>query len=260
MTVIAAKPEESPQRAVRCLLGCKWRPLLRRACGRRQIALFGALYLAYEVGRALTRGSLDAAVAHAHALVALEQHLGLSIERSVQNLVVHTPLPVALSAVYLAAQLVVVSGALIWTYRRHRHLYRTLRDTVIATWALALPVYALLPLAPPRLADVGLADLVTSDAHISLDSNFSTLLYNPLAAMPSLHAGFAVAVALAVFHGAPSRIIRMLGLLWAPLVAFTVVATGNHYVVDVVGGIVATAAGYGVARLLRRARQPVLAG
>ena len=71
---------------------------------------------------------------------------------------------------------------------------RLLRNTVLATWLIALPIYALFPVAPPRLADIGLVDTITTQTGVALDSKLTTSMYNEYAAVPSLHAGFALAV------------------------------------------------------------------
>jgi hypothetical protein len=120
-----------------------------------------------------------------------------------------------LNHVYLAAQLVVVPGALIWLYREAPALYRRLRNTIVATWMIAVPIYAMFPVAPPRLAAIGM-----------LNSRLSTAFYNTLAAVPSLHAGFAPAVAVALAFALRRRWAKALALAWAPLVALAVVATG----------------------------------
>ena len=73
-----------------------------------------------------------------------------------------------------------------------------LRNTVLATWLIAMPIYALFPVAPPRLADIGMLDTITSGGGVRLDSALTTSFYNPLAAVPSLHAGFALAVGVAL--------------------------------------------------------------
>ena len=75
------------------------------------------------------------------------------------------------------------------------------------------------------------------------------MLYNELAAVPSLHCGFAVAVGLALAAAARRPWTRALALLWGPLVCLTVVATGNHYVFDIAAGLLVSALGYLVGRL-----------
>ena len=108
-----------------------------------------------------------------------------------------------LSNVYLAAQLAVLPGALIFLYRRARPIYRRLRTTVIATWMLAVPIHGLWPVAPPRLADLGITDTVSNQ--IVPLSGHSTIFYNAFAAVPSLHVGFAFAVSFALAAALQAR-------------------------------------------------------
>ena len=88
-----------------------------------------------------------------------------------------------------------------------------------------------------------------------MDSNFTTSFYNELAAVPSLHVGFAVAVGFALAAAAQAtRSLKFLALLWGPVIGLAVVATGNHYVFDIVAGVVASAAGYGLGTMAARIR------
>ena len=75
-------------------------------------------------------------------------------------------------------------------YRRAPGVYRPLRNTVLGTWLIAIPIYATVPVAPPRLAHAGIVDAVSEQAGFALTGR-STLFFNPLAAVPSLHVGFA---------------------------------------------------------------------
>jgi PAP2 superfamily protein len=154
----------------------------------------------------------------------------------------------ALSNVYLAAQLAVLPGALIWLYRRAPEVYRHLRNTILATWLIAIPIFAAYPVAPPRLADAHMVDTVSRRAAVALTGH-STVFYNPLAAVPSLHVGFAFAIAVAVAASLRSWWVRPLPLLWGPLVTVAVIATGNHFVFDAVAGLAVTALGFGAGEL-----------
>jgi hypothetical protein len=118
-----------------------------------------------------------------------------------------------LNHLYLAAQLIVVPGALIFLHRRSRSHYELLRNTVLATRLISLPIYALFPAAPPRLADIGMVDTITTQTGLALDSKLTTSFYNELAAMPSLHAGFAVAVSAALAAAATLRVWKILAWL-----------------------------------------------
>jgi hypothetical protein len=230
---------------------------------RAQLALFGFAYLLYSAARWVTVGDLSTARAHAEWIVHLEDHLGIADEASVQDALRGTWAIWVLNHAYLAAQLVVVPGALIFLYRRSRSIYERLRNTILATWLFALPVYAAFPVAPPRLAGIGLVDTITTQTGFAMDSKLTTSFYNQLAAVPSLHVGFAVAVGMAVAAAVRHPVAKGLALLWGPTIALAVVATGNHFVFDIVAGLVASALGYVAGRAvtrvpLRRPRVPML--
>jgi membrane-associated phospholipid phosphatase len=163
-----------------------------------------------------------------------------------------------LNHIYLAAQLVVLPGSLIFLYHRSFGLYQRLRNTILATWLLSIPVYALYPVAPPRLAGVGLVDTISRSSGIGLDSHLTTSFYNQLAAVPSLHVGFAVAIGIAISASLRHPVLKGLALLWGPLVGLAVVATGNHFVFDMVAGVAAAALGYvlGAGATRARSRRP----
>jgi membrane-associated phospholipid phosphatase len=222
---------------------------ISRRPGRRELVLFAFAYAVYSAGRFVAIGDMDVAVANADDIVSLEQTLGVDIERGVQSALQGSWWLWLLNHLYLAAQLIVVPGALVWLYHRSRSHYELLRNTVLATWLIALPIYALFPVAPPRLADVGLVDTITTQTGVALDSKLTTSFYNPIAAVPSLHAGFAVAVSAALAAAARRRSGAVLAWLWAPTVCLAVVATGNHFVTDIAAGVVVTIAGYGLGRL-----------
>jgi membrane-associated phospholipid phosphatase len=94
-----------------------------------------------------------------------------------------------------------------------------------------------------------------------MDSNLTTAFYNELAAVPSLHVGFAVAVGIAVAAAVKNPLARTVALLWGPTIGLAVVATGNHFVFDIAAGLVASALGYGVGTVAARAnsRRPASA-
>jgi hypothetical protein len=218
---------------------------------RTQVGLFLAAYLLYDLARWVTVGDVSPALHNAQWVIDTEHTLGIGIESSVQNALDHGVIVWLLSNVYLAAQLLVLPGSLIWLYRRNPGVYRRLRDTILATWLLAVPIYAAFPVAPPRLAGLGMTDTVSSQAAVGLTGH-STMFYNPYAAVPSLHCGFAFAIGIALAAAARRPATRALALLWGPLVALTVVATANHYVFDIGAGLVVAGAGYAIGRLPER--------
>jgi hypothetical protein len=219
---------------------------------RAELGWFLLAYVVYTASRWVFAGELDTALANARGLYEAEQAAGVAIEGAVQDALDSAAVSWLLANVYLAAQLVVLPGALLWLYRRSGEVYRVLRTTVIATWLIAIPVFALLPVAPPRLAGIGLADTVSEQAAVALTGQ-STVFYNPFAAVPSLHVGFAFAIGIAVAATLRGRGARVAALLWGPVVTVAVVATGNHYVVDVLAGLVVTVAGLVAGRLVTTA-------
>ena len=220
---------------------------------RSQVGLFLLAYFVYSAARYVMVGDLGAAQAHAEWIVDLEQDFGVATEASVQKAFTGTWMLWLLNHAYLAAQLVVVPGALIFLYRRSRPVYDRLRNTILATWLISVPVYAAFPVAPPRLADMGLVDTISEQTGFAMDSSLTTAFYNELAAVPSLHVGFAVAVGIAVASVVRNPLLKTLALLWGPAIGLAVVATGNHFVFDIVAGIVASAVGYGVGTVVARA-------
>ena len=208
--------------------------------GRRELALFAAAYLLYNAGRWVTNGDMDLALANAQTVLALQG--GDGVEHAVQDAFGGVWMTL-LSHIYLAAQIIVLPGVLLAMYRWAPKVYPRLRSTVIATWMLALPVYALFPVAPPRLAGIGMDNAVSETSAVAL-AGHSTFFYNPIAAVPSLHSGFAAALGIAIAATVRRPVYKVAALAWGPIVALSTVATGNHYVFDVGAGLAITAVGY----------------
>jgi hypothetical protein len=223
----------------------------------REIAIAIAAYLIYQAARVVAAGDYATAMTHAHDIVALERGLHLDVEGGVQRAFLDSPLLHVLNYVYVAAQNLVLPASLVLIYRLNRSVYTVLRNTLLATWLLALPVYALYPAAPPRLSGMGIVDTVSTGSPLKLESGTTTSLFNQFAAVPSLHVGFAFAIGIALAAALRNPALRVASLMWGPIMVLTVVATGNHFVFDAVTGLAITAAGYGVHRLLT-ARRPAL--
>jgi membrane-associated phospholipid phosphatase len=220
---------------------------------RAQVGIFLLAYLVYSAARWVTIGDLGVATVNAGWILELERDLGVATEASVQRALDGTWALWVLNHLYLAAQLLVVPGALVFLYRRARPVYERLRNTILATWLISIPVYAAFPVAPPRLADTGMVDTISSQTGFAMDSSLTTKFYNELAAVPSLHVGFAAVVGIALAAAFRNPIARTVALLWGPVIALAVVATGNHYVFDIAAGVVVSALGYGVGTVAARA-------
>lgn len=215
-----------------------------------ELLFFLGAYLLYLGARWVFAGDPDTAREHAAWIASLERSAHVAVEASVQRALDGAPISWLLANVYVAAQLVVLPGTLLALYRWARPVYIRLRATVLATWILAVPMYGLWPVAPPRLAGIGIADTVSD--HLVPLSGHSTIFYNAYAAVPSLHVGFAFAISVALAVALRPRWAKALALLWGPLVTLAVVATGNHFIFDGAAGVAVTLAGFALGTTLPR--------
>jgi hypothetical protein len=216
--------------------------------GAVEVAALVGLYGIYEVVRGQGHATLAAARAHTDDIVALERHLHLFGEHAVQRAVHRVPtLPTVLGIAYLTLHFVGTMAFLVWLHRNHRARFPLVRNTLIGATAGALAVYILYPAAPPRLAGLGFADTVTHSAKVNLSSNALGALYNPFAAVPSLHFGYALLVGVSVGLLAKSHFVRALGWSYPLVMLLVIVATGNHFFFDAAGGALAVGAGFLVA-------------
>ena len=219
--------------------------------GRIELAALAALYGAYELVRGFGGEDWAAARAHTADIVALERRLDLFVERDIQNLASALPgIPTLLGFLYVALHFAGTAAALTWVHRRRPHAFPFLRTTLIVSTGLALVGYVLYPAAPPRLANMGFADTVTSHTGLDLSSVLLGSLYNPIAAVPSLHFGYALIVGVALAQLAPRRSLRIAGALYPAAMLLIIVATGNHFFFDAAMGAVVVAAGWLAARRL----------
>lgn len=212
--------------------------------GVHEILVLVALYGVYELVRGVGPVDLVLATRHAADIVRLEQSLGVFSEHAVQTFCEGIPpLAHALAIMYPTLHVVGTIGVLAWIFRCHRSAFPLVRTTLIVMTALALVVYVIFPVAPPRLAVAGFVDTVSTHSPLDLSSTLLGRFYNPVAAVPSLHFGYALLVGAAVARLARPAAIRVAGMLYPLVALLVIVATGNHYFFDAfTGGAVALAA------------------
>src|SRR6187551_223019 len=127
-------------------------------------------------------------------------------------------------------------------------LQRLRRAAVLATLG-AQPVFLLFPTAPPRTLD-HFVDTIADVSGVDLDKGLIARLYDPIAAMPSIHITYAVVTAAGIAETSRSPLARALAPAYPPAVAFVIFATANHYVLDAVAGAGLGLAGLRLARAL----------
>jgi hypothetical protein len=202
----------------------------------RELPLIAALYLAYFCGRLIASAHTGAAYSHAEQVWSFERAIGLPSEHSLQQLALHWHWLVdALNVYYAKVHFPATVGVLVWLFLRRPEAYPWFRWTLAALTGFALVGHILFPLAPPRmLTDHGMLDTgkLFDD---SVYGPVGTGIANQFAAMPSLHVGWAVLIAIAIVTTVRSRW-RWLAVAHPVITVAVVVITGNHYWLD---GIVA---------------------
>jgi hypothetical protein len=211
-----------------------------------------SLYAVYELIRGGGHATFALAQQHTDAIVALERDLHVFGERAIQNAAHAVPLlPSALGFAYIALHFLGTTAFLVWMYRRHPERFAFVRNTFVVASAISLAIYVLYPAAPPRLAGLGFVDTVTDGAHLNLSSQVLGSVYNPFAAVPSLHFGYALIVGITLW----SLRHRAAAVVYPALMLFVIVATGNHFFFDAAAGAIVVVAGYLVARAIGDPRE-----
>ena len=226
-----------------------------------ELGLVAALYTVYMAARAVIGVPIADAAARGENILRLESWAHLDVEGSLNSWLSAVP-AAGLVAAYLYATLhyVITPTVLLWTALRHRHGYRAERNALLIATVLGLVGYWLLPTAPPRLIDAGLTDTMAAFANLGWWSDAASAprgmegLSNQYAAMPSLHVGWAVWVALCVMHHCSRRLVRRGVWIYPVVMSLVVMATANHYLLDVVGGAACAFAGTWLARAVDRRR------
>ena len=224
-----------------------------------ELALVGAALACNLVVRWSTLDDFHRATSNARDLVALQQVLGVDWERAVQDAALGVPWLTSFSSwFYVWGYLPVVVAGLVGLYVWRPLAYATLRNALLVSGAVGLPVYAFYPVAPPRLADQGYVDTVASSA---VDAAARPVgVANEIAAVPSFHVAWLLVVAVVVFRVTHSVLVRALCVVHPAFMCFAVVATGNHWVLDLPAGAAVAVVGlYGAGRLARIRMDPMRA-
>jgi PAP2 superfamily len=212
--------------------------------GRREAAIGLSVYALYLLVRraVLARDGERRALANAHRVHALERRLGIAIEPAVQAALVHRRATVlALDVAYVTLNVALTVGWLALLHRRRDPAFHRLRRAAVLVTLGALPAFLALPTAPPRRLD-GIVDTAACSLPISLDHGLVVRLYNPVAAMPSIHMAYAVVTAAGIAGHAAGAPARAAADAYPAGVLVMILATGNHFVLDAAAGVALAAA------------------
>jgi membrane-associated phospholipid phosphatase len=193
------------------------------------------LVFAYDRIREFAATRADLAIANGHRLLSAESWMHIDIEPAMnRTLSQHHGWELLASWYYQLGFLSVTLVVLLWIYVCRPNAYRPARNSLVGINALALLVFWMVPVAPPRL--IPGAGFVDSTVVTDVADKATTVSPDLYAAMPSLHVAWAVWVALQVLLVPSPRWGRWLAVSHAVLTCLAVMATANHYLLDVVAG------------------------
>lgn len=227
---------------------------LRRFAARHygwiQVAVVVVGVEIYELARHMMDPDWPAANDNARRVIHLEQLTHLAWERSLQRVFLEVPdLVKAMNVFYFVGHFVLTAAFFFWLYHHSRDAFRSFRNGFLAATAIALIIHWKFPTAPPRLVG-GYVDTLRQLSNIDIGSPDSSSFSNPVAAVPSLHAGWALGVGIGLVRFARSRMWQIVGVLYPIAVFLTIVVTGNHFVFDALAGATVMGAGFLLAGLL----------
>lgn len=234
----------------------RWRQRPVRLRFWRELALVVVFELVYEWTSDFAGQSRNLAYHHALAQIRIERAVGLFQERTIQVWALHSKLLIELSDLFYATvHFILPVVALVWVFRVDRARYLRWRDTLAWTTGIALACFAVFPLMPPRMLPAHYGIIDTMEKIGGLGSWDTVLLKdagNQFAAMPSLHISWALWAVLALYPTVKRPWLRALLILDPLATVASILVTGNHYVLDIFGGLAVLAIGYGLATLRPR--------
>jgi hypothetical protein len=234
---------------------------LRRALPRgpldfawQALIVVGA-YMAWRLARGAAEGGAAVSLAHGRDLVSVERSLHSFVELDVQNWAIGAGWPADFAGwMYGHAHFYGSLGALLLVYFAHNRSFCFVRNAVLAAMAIALLGYLLYPTAPPRFVP----ELGFSSAHSVTGNDAVRIshdpLFNPYAAVPSMHVGLALIFGISLARLSTSRALKALFVGYPAVMTFVVVASGNHFWLDAAAGALVAALAFGAAALLARLR------
>ena len=205
-----------------------------------QLAIWFGFAGVYQIARGAVDRNAFEAFQNGRHVISIERGLHSLVELDLQRVILHggSFVLAAVNWTYWLAQFVVLALALLWIYLFRYDAFHRVRNWVLATNLIALVGYALIPTAPPRMfPSLGFVDTLAAFGGINHGSGLIELASNPYAAMPSLHAADALIAGIVLAYVCRNRFAKVAWAIWPVWVWFSVMATANHFWLDVVAGV-----------------------
>jgi len=216
-------------------------------------------YAVYSAIRNANEGSTPEALTHAKELIRIQEFLGINHEQLLQEWALHfKPIIVLCNYFYGSMHFVVTAGVAIYLFRKWSDAWPMWRNALAITTSLALIGFILWPLMPPRLlpSSYGFVDtLAKYRTFWSFNSGTVSKISNQYAAMPSVHCAWALWCTCVVVPRVRRNWVKVVFVLYPVATVTAIVLTGNHFVLDAVGGFAVLGIGYTLARRVTRAGQ-----
>ncbi len=222
--------------------------------GVHEAVIVVASFLIYFAVRGMVVDRAGQAMVNAFNLIALEQQLGIYWELQMQSWILDSyPAIKAMNWVYFWGHMPLVIVFAVWLWVWHRQAYTLVRNAFLASGAIAVVIYATFPVAPPRLVPfAGFVDTMALFDRVGYNAQEVSAFVNPFAAVPSLHFGWSLLLGAVIAKVASNPLMRAAGVLWPVAMFFSVVMTGNHFILDAVAGGIVSFAGFGIAYAIHR--------
>jgi hypothetical protein len=217
-----------------------------------QVAIWLGFYFSYQAVRSLADRDPAKAFVNGFRVIGLEQRITPHLfEQTAQRIADSSGwLLTAAAWTYWNSEFTVIGLTLLWVYLRRHEQFARFRNTILLANTLGLIGYAFVPTAPPWMfPSFGFVDGV-NHSHGLLGA-----FANPYAAMPSLHAADALVVGVCLLAASRRWWSKALWAFWPVWVWFCVIATANHFWLDVAAGI-----GVAAVSLVIVSKVPLLAG
>ncbi len=206
-----------------------------------QLGIWFGFLFAYQIARGVADRSVEEAFVNGRLIIDFERHLHALVELDIQNVVLRAGDWIVQAVELDVLELAVHGrrpGASLGVLQAKRRRSCACGTSCCSRTCWRSPASSLVPTAPPRLfAEWGFVDTLAQSAALNHGSGFIQLASNPYAAMPSIHSADALILGFAMAALVSSGWAKLLWTLWPSWVWFTVMATGNHFWLDVAGGI-----------------------
>jgi PAP2 superfamily len=227
------------------------RPIVRHIS---ELSLVAFAFLLYFLVRGSVVDDTSAALAHGFRILNLEREGGFAWELQLQTLILGKSFLIHLfNGIYFWLDFPLIIAVGLWLYFRHRRQYTLTRDALLISGGIALIIYHLFPVAPPRfLTDFGFVDTMAIYSNLSYQAESTRMFVNPYASVPSLHVGWPVILAIGVISATRFKPLWVLVAMLPVAQFFAVVFTANHYIFDAPVGVCVALLGLAAALAMQK--------